>query len=246
METGLTDEEIAKARDGRLQLERDDYNNAIAGRETGRMVRFGAKSKAQTEADQRKAERVFRDALDRLLADPEYRALYEQLGERLDDAERAADQMLAEIQAALDAIDEQIADMEARAARGPDGQVVFRTADGRVVNASGEELPPEIADGIIWPPNAPSAEDYFRTRERRSDLASQLEDWQSFRNDTLGDLRDRYDDRDNPMSKDDLRDALDAIEQSTPTISGLSIEPAAAEEQPGVQATAQAIPTSLR
>lgn len=246
METGLTDEEIAKARDARLQLERDDYNNAIAGRETGRMLRFGAKSKAQTEADQRKAERVFRDALDRLLADPEYRALYEQLGERLDDAERAADQMLAEIQATIDVLDEHIVDMEARAARGPDGQPVFRTADGRAVNARGEELPLEIADGIIWPPNAPSEEDYFSARDQRSDLAAQLENWRIYRNDTLGDLRDRYDDRDNPMSKDDLRDALDAIERATPNVASLSINPAAAEEPPAVQATTLAIPTSLR
>lgn len=222
METGLTDEEIAQARDARLQLERDDYNNAIAGRETGRMLRFGAKSKAQAEADQRKAERVFRDALDRLLADPEYRALYEQLGERLIEAERAADQMLVDIQAAIDVLDEHIVDMEARAARDPDGQPVFRTADGRVLNARGEELPLEIADGIIWPPNAPSAEDYFGAREKRDDLAAQLQDWQGYRNGTLGDLRDRYDDRDNPMSKDELEDALEALDAARP--SEISVE----------------------
>lgn len=242
----LTDEEIAKARDARLQLERDDYNNAIAGRETGRMLRFGAKSKAQTEADQRKAERVFRDALNRLLADPEYRTLYERLGERLDDAERAADQMLAGIQAAIDVLDQRIDEMDARAAKGPDGQPVFQTADGRVVNARGEELPPEIADGIIWPPNAPGAEAYFSARDRRSDLAAQLQAWQGYRNDTLGDLRDRFDDRDNPMSKDELQDALDVIERATPNLANLSIDPVANEKPPAVQATTQVIPTSMR
>ncbi len=86
MATDLTDEDIAKQRDARQRLERDDYNNAIAGRETGRMMRFGAKSKDEREAKQLKAERVFRDALDRLMQDAQYRALYEQLGERLTDA----------------------------------------------------------------------------------------------------------------------------------------------------------------
>lgn len=216
METGLTDEEIAKARDARLQLERDDYNNAIAGRETGRMLRFGARSRAQAEADQRQADRAFRDALDRLLADPEYWALYEHLGEQLDEAERNADQVLADIQGALDALDDHIAEMEARAAKGPDGQPVFKTVDGRVVNSLGKELPAEIADGIIWPPNAPSAEAFFGARERRDDLSSQLLEWQGYRNDTLGDLRDRYDDRGNPMTKGELEDALEALDATRP------------------------------
>lgn len=229
METGLTDEEMAKARDARLRLERDDYHNAISGLETGRMLRFGAKSKAQVEAKQRKADRVFQDALDRLLADPEYRILYEQLGDRLAEAERTADQALANIQTAIDTLDDQIAEMEVHAARGPDGLPVFRTADGRVVNAYGEELPAEIAEGIIWPPNAPSAEAYFSARDRRSYLRSQLEDWQGYRNETLGGLRHRYDDRDEPMSKDELKGALDALDAARPPAISMEASPTSQE-----------------
>ena len=217
MPTDLTDDDIAKQRDASQRLERDDYNNAIAGRETGRMTRFGAKSKDEREAEQRKTERVFRDALDRLMQDAEYRALYEQLGEDLSGAERNADQTIAAIQIAIGTLEDDIADIEARAAKGPDGQLVFKTADGRVVNADGKELPLEIAEGIIWPPNAPSAEAYFGTREQRSELTTQLAAWQGYRNGALGDIRNRYDDRDTPMSKDDLKDTLDTLDAARPT-----------------------------
>jgi len=164
----------------------------------------------------------------------------------LSDAERSADQTIADIQIALRKLEDDIADMEARAAKTLDGKPVFRTADGRVVNADGEQLPPEIAAGIQWPANAPNAEDYFAAKQRQGELIAGLEEWQGYRNDTLGGIRDRYEDRENPMSKDDLRAAQDAIEQSTPAISGLEITPASVEVQPAVSATSQNIPTTLR
>ncbi|MEP5729560.1 MAG: hypothetical protein ABJL67_09295 [Sulfitobacter sp.] len=218
MATDLTDENIAQQRDARQQLERDDYNNAIAGRETGRMMRFGAKSKDEREAKQRKAERVFRDALDRLMQDAEYRALYEQLGENLSDAERNADHTIAAIQAALRKLEDDIADMDARAGRTLDGKSVFRTADGRVINEDGEELPPEIAEGIQWPPNAPTAEEYFGAKERHGDLAAGLEEWQGYRNDTLGGIRDRYEDRENPQAIEGLENDLNLIAEDAPSV----------------------------
>lgn len=218
MATDLADEDIAKQRDARQRLERDDYNNAIAGRETGRMTRFGAKSKDEREVKQRKAERVFRDALDRLMQDAEYLALYEQLGEDLSDAERNADQTIADIQIAIGKLEDGIADMEARAAKTLDGKSVFRTADGRVINEDGEELPPEIAEGIQWPPNAPTTEEYFGAKERRDGLAAGLEEWQGYRNDTLGGIRDRYEDRENPQAVEGLENDLNLIAEDAPPV----------------------------
>jgi len=246
METDLTDEDKTKAVNARMRTDSEDFHNEIAGRETGRRARFGGQNRDAETSERKKNERAFRDALDRLLQDPEYRMLYEQLGETLSDAERSADQTIADIQIALRKLEDDIADMEARAAKTLDGKPVFRTADGRVVNADGEQLPPEIAAGIQWPANAPNAEDYFAAKQRQGELIAGLEEWQGYRNDTLGGIRDRYEDRENPMSKDDLRAAQDAIEQSTPAISGLEITPASVEVQPAVSATSQNIPTTLR
>lgn len=218
MGTDLTDVDLAKQRDTRDRLERDDYNNAIAGRETGRMMRFGAKSQTEREADARKAERLFRDALEQMLDDPVYRAKYELLGERLSEAERTADQMLSDIQATLRVLEREIAEMEDRAAKGPDGQPVFKTADGRVVNARGEELAPEIAAGIQWPPNATSAEEYFSAMERYDDLSEGFEEWNSYRTDILGGVRHRHEDRDNPQSIEGLENDLNLISEGSPPV----------------------------
>ena len=136
--------------------------------------------------------------------------------------------------------------MEARAAKTLDGSPVFRTADGRVVNADGEDLLPEIAAGIQWPANAPTAEEYFDAKQRHDELTTSLEEWHGYRNDTLGGIRDRYEERDNPMSKGELRDAQDAIERSAPSLASLEIVPASTDTQPIVSVTAQNIPTALR
>ena len=206
------------------QRDFDDLQNEAAGNETGRITRFlSAEDKRSVEGKRRKRER--QEAADRrlmdLMKDPEYAALYHDLGDKLRDAETGADETIAAMQAHLRAIEIDIAEMEARAAKGPDGAPVFRTADGRVVNADGEELPPEIAAGIVWPDNALSAEDYLAARAERDAAEAKLNEWQNYRNDALGDIRHRYDDEDNPMTKDELRDALDAVEAARPVAATL-------------------------
>ncbi|SMX28184.1 hypothetical protein TRP8649_02299 [Pelagimonas phthalicica] len=201
------------------QRDVDDLQNEVAGNETGRISRFlSAEDDRSVEGKRRKREK--QEAADRrlmdLMKDPEYAALHHDLGDKLRDAETGADETIAAMQAHLRAIEAEIADIEARAAKGPDGAPVFRTAHGRVVHADGEELPPEIAAGIIWPDNAPSAEDYFAARAERDSAVAKLNEWQSYRNDVLGGIRHRYDDKENPMTKDDLKDALDQIETARP------------------------------
>lgn len=218
MKTELTDEDKAKIADATWRQDTEDFHNAIAGRETGRQTRFGGKPRNAAKTEREKTERAFRDALDQLLQDPAYRALYKELGKRLSDAERRADTVLVDIQIALRKIEDDIADMEARAAKTLDGKLVFRTADGRVVDVEGDELPPEIAEGIQWPSNAPSAEEYFGAMQQQDELAASLEEWQGYRNDTLGGVRDRYEDRDNPQSIEGLKNALDLIEQDVPAL----------------------------
>jgi len=88
--------------------------------------------------------------------------------------------------------------------------------DGRVVDENSTALPPEIAARIIWPPNASSAEDFFQAKADRDRLQDDLAAWRTFRTDVLGDTHDRHDYSDDPMTKDDMRDALDRIETARP------------------------------
>jgi len=153
-----------------------DLQHELRGEDIGRLRRFLSPDDVRAPEAQRKkrARDALRRQLVELLLDPAYRALYTAVGTRLSEAEVQADRAIVRVEAQLlDAV-QAIEEMENAAARGPDGQPVFRYADGRVVTADGEELPPEIAAGIVWPPHAPSAEAYFAERARHDALEAQL------------------------------------------------------------------------
>lgn len=199
------------------RLELQDYGHELAGLKTGRRIRFsiGEVSSDSVREKERK-ERAYRDALTRLLAeDPEYRALYSALGNRLSEAEFQADATIEAIQTALDQTQEANAEIRSRAPK-IDGLAVFRFADGRVVDENGNEIAPLIADEIIWPDDATTAEEFFAGLEREAELAEALSAWETYRHGTLGDIRHRYDDRDNPKSLEELRDSMQAIETLRP------------------------------
>ncbi len=203
------------------QRDFDDLQHELAGVDVGRMRRFlNADDDRSPEGKRKKQERA-RQTLEDLMRDPEYARLYVALGDRLRDAEVRADTALAAIQNQLASVSNEIVWMEDAAARGPDGRQVFRFTDGRAVYADGSDVGPEIAEGIIWPPSAPTADDYFAAETRRNDLQNKLTEWDIYRNDVLGGLRHRYDSDDTPMSKDDLKDALDSIENLRPTAATL-------------------------
>lgn len=196
----------------------DDLQNEIAGRDTGRISRFLTADEGPSRADEkRRKDKAYRDTLDMLLAtDPEYLALYTKLGNELSDGEVEADSIIAGLQTAIATLEEQIDEMRADAPALPDGRRVFRYADGRVVDETGTLVSPELAEGVIWRDGSPSAEEYFEALEKRQSTSDLLEQWVTYRHDHLGDLRNRYDDRDEPMTKGDLKDALDDIRSKKP------------------------------
>lgn len=200
------------------QRDFDDLQHELVGCDVGKITRFlSADDDRSTEAKRRKrAKEAEQRRLAELLTDPIYRATYERLGRELSLAETDADRTVQRYEMAIEAIETLIVDMEDEAARGPDGQPVFRYADGRVVDAEGLTLAPEIAEGIEWPPNAPSADEYFASKERLVALKDELHQWRGYRTDTLGSIRDRYDNQDNPMSLEAMEDALERIEAERP------------------------------
>jgi len=232
--------------EAKRQRDFDDLQHELRGEENGRMRRFLGPEDARTPEGRRKKREQDRRTLERLMQDPEYARLYGMLGDRLGDAEAQADAALVSIQQMLDQLRDDISAMEAAAARTPDGRNVLQFEDGRVVYSDGSEVPPAIAEDIIWPESAPSAEDYFAARRDEQAFLKALQGWTEYRYETLGRLRDRFDDEANPMSKDELEAALREIEAARPSLT--AIEPAKAIEMPvdPIPASKMLMPDQLR
>lgn len=239
----LTDAETLPAKaDPKRQVDFDDLQNELAGNETGRLTRFlSADDDRSPEGKRRKRERQAEHdrLLVALLKDPEYAAAYGELGKKLGTAEREADTAITLVQAQLRKADQIIEDMEMRAARDLDGRIVLRMENGQVLYSDGSTVRPDIAEGIIWPDDAPSGDAYFTAKRQRTQLAEHLRNWETYRNDTLGSIRDKYDDSENPYKNvDDMKDALDAMEAARPELSKIefpSATSAAAAPAHGLQ-----------
>ena len=211
----------------RRQRDFEDLQHELTGHDVGRISRFLAEDDDRSpEARRRKREK---EAEQRRLADlllnPVYRATYEQLGSELSAAEMDADQTIQSYETAIQVAEQRLSDMETGAARGPNGDPVFRYADGRVVDAEGQTLAPEIAAGISWPPDAPSAEEYFAAKEHLAALEGELNQWRGYRTDTLGSIRDRYESDGDPMSLDEMEDALSRMDAERPNTLSLQVNP---------------------
>lgn len=211
----------------RRQIDFDDLQHELEGHDVGKISRFLAEDDDRSpDAKRRKrAKEAQQRRLIELLSDPVYRATYERLGGRLSEAETQADSTIERYEQAIRATHIQVENMEASATRGPDGQLVFRYNDGRMVDAEGRTLAPEIAAGITWRASAPSAEEYFAAKERLAALEDELNQWRGYRTDTLGSIRDRYENEGDPMSLDEMEDALDRIEAARPNTLSLQVVP---------------------
>lgn len=197
----------------------DDLQNELAGRETGRQERFfpGDERSPKDQRRKQESEQAVRTALDALLADPVYRARHDEAMSRLRDAEQATEAALDRIARMIGETEDAIRDMEDRAARLPDGTLVFRDAGGVVRRADGSVVDAYLVDTIIWTGNEPSYEDYRAQQDRLAGLEESRVDVERYRDDVLGPARDRLTDHDNPPSLGELDDIIADIESEMPS-----------------------------
>lgn len=202
----------------------EDQQNELAGRETGRRARFGVgTTQTQATKEREKKERAYRDALELLLLnDPEYRALHKALGDELSNAETHADTRIATLQTSLSAQLRKIQSMRDKAPK-IDGKAVFPTSDGRVVDEDGIEIMGVDVADINWPEGSVSAEAYEVALDHESALQSELSDWTNYRNDTLGEIRNRHEDGENPTSKEQMEQDLQTIQSTTERLTASSV-----------------------
>ena len=161
--------------------------------------------RAREEKQRRQATERLLSELARRRLDPAYEAAYQAATDAIDAAQTALDN-------ALEANARQIADLEDRAVKLPDGRAVFIRADGRGETRDGEIIPVAVMVTLDVPDNAPTIEEYDAARERRQALGGYAED--------VDRARDRVNDPDAPPSREELEDITDEMETLTREIEG--------------------------
>ena len=216
-----------RAAETRLRHEIADFGNEAAGRETGRLSRYGLADREDAPRGREKDRkaRAFRDLLEALLSDPAYRERYERVVERLQSAERATEDALADVAKELAEAERDLDDIQKRAARLPTGARVYRDAHGVVRHEDGSVVDDVLAATIIWRGDEPSYEEMTSAQARLQQLHALLEALRLYQADVLGPARDRLEDRDEPPTLEELDTILLAIEETMPSHSEASPDP---------------------
>lgn len=186
----------------------------LAGETAGRGERFLSHS-ARAERDPKEQQkRKDREAQTRaiLLASASYLALRQDFAERLTKAETLVATEIARVRDALQAELETLTDLRDRAAKLPDGTPVFRDAHGEIWTADGERVT-HREEEIVFPPDAPSCEDWLMSQARTKDLEERLRRLEHLEIAILGRARDRLDDDRDLITEDEMNELLEEIER---------------------------------
>lgn len=220
----------------------DDFQNEIAGRETGRRARFLPNSTRSEEAKRKEREAsAFRSHLAALLADPIYRAKHDAAMSALTKAETATDTALQHIEDALAEAQTRLETIQDKAARLPDGSRVYKDANGNVHREDGSIVDPVLVDTIIWSGGEPSFEDFRAATNTIDALEQSRRDVEGYQNDVLGPARDRITDEDNPPRLEELDEIIKDIETTMPEIVQEHV-PEADDAAPDVTASSITLP----
>lgn len=193
--------------------ERRDYERELAGIDIGRDARFlgtefveaRRQGRSGASSAQRSSQQQYASRLQMLLAtNPAYAKLYSDTMGALGDAEAVTDRAIIKAQQALKDAQQQLDRTLNRAAKLSDGTSVFRNLRGEIWNERGQHVSEADAAGIEWRGNEPAYEQFLEESESVKDRLTRLEALQSFRVDTLGGIRHRMDDPDDPASAEEI------------------------------------------
>ena len=175
----------------------------------GPVMGAAAQDQEKRKSDFRKeVERRFMDnmtALQTMMQNPAYRAVYDRVSNKIDEAQSNVDRAILENAEDLDR-------MKDGAAHSKDGQTIYQTSDGGFVYADGTKVSGnDIPNPDSIPKNATTWEEYRRAKERAIELAR-------IQSDVLDPARTRIQDPDNPPSKTELEEIETEIEKANQEI----------------------------
>ncbi len=218
--------------DARRQRDFDDLQNETSGLDAGRMKRFlhGARDPATLEKERKAREKTMLSALDALLlSDPEYAKLYEETWAQMVRAEKLADEILGKAEMRLVEILDSATRLE-------DGRAVFKDEKGQLRTEDGKLIDPALAEGLAFPEDAPSYEDYRATRER-------IDKVRTYQVEVLGSAREVLSDREHPATKEELEDLKKRLHEASDDLSQ-QVDSAAPEQDTATRNTSElAFPT---
>lgn len=204
--------QLERAREA--ETRRNDFHNEIADRDVGRIQRFLPETRSENRGKGRKRdEKALQSALRQLLAsDPAYFALYENTLTALRQAEAATEHTREAAEALLQERQSTVDDLAGKAATLHDGRKVFRDRHGQVRDVTGRILESSELNDITWRGDEPSYEAWVTAQQALAQAQSKLDSILRYQTDTLGMIRNKITDEDNPPSADELRDMQQQME----------------------------------
>lgn len=198
----------------------DDLQNEIAGREVGRLERFGVGNELSDAALQKKEQKkdFMLTALAQLMQDLEYFKLYNNTSILLHDLMRMSDEALESSNTKLESLLQQRDKNLENANKLADGRVVFKSNNGDVLTENDEIITNQVLlDGVVWKDNAATYEEYVENRGAISVTRSDIDEMIHYQNDVLGNAMDRLGNADDPLSKEELKEMQQHIMDSAPS-----------------------------
>lgn len=207
---------VAKAMQEKQRLNTlDDYNHELSGVDVGRQQRFFNKENTVTQEEKRRkaSDRIQQlTALQALLnSDPEYAKLYNDVTKLLSEAEIKADNVLEICREKLEHAERMNQENLDNATRLSGGRRVFQGEDGAAYDENDQLIDPDIAEGIVWKKFSPSRDKFKTDKEFLNESQSAYDKAYHERYSILGEIRDKIENEDNPLQKDELNKIRDYL-----------------------------------
>lgn len=200
----------------KLLRDKIDYDNEVAGRETGRARRFLSSDRDHDADSQAKKEERRFNALLRLLQDPNYARLYSQAANAVTNAEEATNRALRKLDEKAELASQSLNALRDKALELPDGRKVFRAKDGRFLTEDGKDVSDQRGALKGSLEDAPSYEEFKHALETLQDIQRRQRELERYKQDVLNPFKDRLSDTDNPPSEDELHEMIERTEAMPP------------------------------
>jgi hypothetical protein len=186
-----------------------DYNNEIAGRETGRMARFFSPERNEPQKVEKEKEKRHFNALLRLLENQNYAQLYGRAIESITSALEATERASRKLARDAGAVAEKMQALRESALKLPDGTRVYRSIqDGRIYTEDSEDVSRHRDSIRGLSGNSSSWEEYQRIRAIEKEMERQQREVEIYRREVLDPAKERLSDMNNPATTEELEEII--------------------------------------
>lgn len=201
--------------EARRREDEKDFHDEMSGRDTYKIARYLSAEQREDRKEHRSSQARRADGMSRLqsllASNAAYAKLYNGTFENLRGAEIGADAALAELEAAHAKAQQELRDMDERAAKLPDGRRAFKNENGDVVDEHGGRVSDTDAASIHWRSDEPTYEDFTAQQKYVEDLSRSIDTIRGIQVD-LGEVREELSDKDNPPKHERVTELGDKIE----------------------------------